>query len=131
MLAAQYGAGLRAVDFAGSPEASRQAINRWVEQQTNERIQDLMPAGSINSGTRLALANAIYFKANWQQPFSESKTREAPFSRLDGSQVTAPLMHGVMNHIQYSQGDGYRTVRLPYLGGPVEMLISGPGLWQV
>ncbi len=126
LLAAQYGAGLRAVDFAGSPEASRQAINRRVEQQTNERIQDLMPAGSINSGTRLALANAIYFKASWQQPFSESKTREAPFSRLDGSQVTAPLMHGVMNHIQYSQGDGYRTVRLPYLGGPVEMLLLVP-----
>lgn len=126
LLAGQYGAGLRAVDFAGMPEESRQAINGWVAEQTNERIQNLMPQGSIGPDTRLVLANAVYFKANWEQPFSESETRAAPFHLLDGSQVTVQLMHGVLNHIQYSQGDGYQAVRLPYLGGPVEMLIVVP-----
>src|SRR5262245_43143770 len=59
-----YGAGMQQVDFH-NPEPARQTINKWVEQQTNEKIKDLFPSGSIDNSTRLVLANAIYFKGTW------------------------------------------------------------------
>ncbi len=52
LLAEQYGAGMRLVDFIGSPDPSRLLINDWVEQQTEDRIKDLLPEGSVNVLTR-------------------------------------------------------------------------------
>src|SRR5262249_18466256 len=54
-----YGAGLRTVDFH-NPEQARQTINRWVEEQTREKIKDLLPPGSVTPLSRLGLTNAIY-----------------------------------------------------------------------
>src|SRR5512143_2250470 len=71
-----YGAALETLDFQGAPDAAREAINRWVEETTKERIRDLLPSGSIGATTRLVLTNAIYFKGKWARPFPEGATRE-------------------------------------------------------
>jgi len=65
VLAEDYGAGLRPLDFASSPEESRVTINNWVSEQTEGRIQDLIPQGLIDITTTLVLTNAIYFNAAW------------------------------------------------------------------
>jgi len=59
------------IDFLNSPEPSRIMINNWISEQTEGRIQDLIPPGAINKLTRLILTNAIYFKATWHHPFSK------------------------------------------------------------
>jgi serpin B len=125
VLARYYGAGLRVVDFSADPEGSRQAINRWVEEQTSQRIQNLMQNGSITPDTRLVLANAIYFKASWLHMFNPERTREGNFTLLDGSTVRIPLMSQV-ERLQYTQGHGFQAAFLPYLGAPVEMLVILP-----
>lgn len=115
LLAINYGAGMRLVDFASTPEAARLAINRWVSDQTEGKIQDLLPAGSITSSTVLVLTNAIYFSASWHYPFDEKLTQDGTFHLLDGTEVTVPMMHQheVFN---YAEGDGYQAVELPYRG---------------
>jgi serpin B len=45
-LAENYGAGLRLVDYASAAEAARQQINAWVEDETQDKIKDLIPAGA-------------------------------------------------------------------------------------
>jgi len=50
-------------------EESRGIINKWVSEQTEGRIEDLVPKGAINTWTRLVLTNAIYFNAAWLHPF--------------------------------------------------------------
>jgi serpin B len=92
LLARNYGAGLQTVDFANNPEGTRQDINNWVANQTQDKIKDIVPQGAIDTLTRLVLANAIYFKASWMIPFQKSATQNAPFITLDGSQVTVPMM---------------------------------------
>jgi serpin B len=130
-LARDYGAGLRLVDFAQAPEEARQAINGWVEEQTEERIKDLIPEGAINTLTRLVLANAIYFKAAWSYPFNEGLTKDAPFQQLDGSQVDVPMMTWTQpERASYAAGDGYQIVALPYEGGSAEMLLIVPDQGQ-
>lgn len=64
-LAAHYGAGLRVVDFQKDPEAVREAINAWIADETERKIEEIALPGSISANTRLVLANAVYFKAGW------------------------------------------------------------------
>src|SRR3954462_2399342 len=59
VLARDYGAGVQATDFAQQPEPARKAINAWVGDQTEQRILDLLPPGTIDQLTRAVLVNAI------------------------------------------------------------------------
>jgi serpin B len=126
-LARHYGAGLRLVDFIQQPEASRQTINNWVSQETQQKIQDLIPQGAIDPDTRLVLSNAIYFNAGWLEPFQTDLTGEENFTTLAGEQVSVPMM-AQRDPVSYPyfQGEGFQAVELPYVGGEVSMLILLP-----
>lgn len=124
-LARYYGAGLRLLDFASNPDESRDVINTWVSDATAGRIEDLLKPGVVTSNTRLVLTNAIYFTAAWLHPFSESATADAPFTLLDGDQVSVPMMSQVIRG-QYAAGDDYQAVSLPYRGAPTSMLVVLP-----
>ena len=130
-LAANYGAGLRLLDYVLEPEKSRIKINDWVSDQTKERIRDLIPQGAINSDTRLVLSNAIYFKATWLESFAESLTEDGVFYGLSGEEIITPMMSlGSDASLPYYQGDGFQAVELPYLGGQVSMLVLMPAQGQ-
>lgn len=130
-LAESYGAGLYLLDFPADPDSARQTINRWVSDQTKDKIKDLLPAGVIDALTRLVLTNAIYFKADWLHPFDANNTRDQPFNRLDGSQVTTPSMaYSDVPNLGYFQGSGFQAVDLPYVGGQVAMTLIVPDLGQ-
>jgi len=123
--ALNYGAGLRLLDFVGDSDGSREIINDWVSDQTEERIKDLIPQGAIDAMTRLVLANAIYFKADWLVRFEESGTEDAPFTLLDGSQVGVPMMSQV-DPFAYAGGPGYKAIELVYYGEEISMVVFLP-----
>jgi serpin B len=124
-LAQNYGAGLRVLDFAGDPEAARVTINDWVSDQTEGRIENLIPPGALGGLTRLVLTNAIYFNAAWSEPFEPSMTEGGPFHLLDDSQVTVPMMRQTTS-FGYAEGDGYQAVELPYDGRELAMVVLLP-----
>lgn len=125
LVAAYYGGGLREVDFAADPEQARETINHWISEQTQERIQNLLGPQSIDTLTRLVLTNAIYFKASWRLPFEPEATQDGPFTLLNGSQVSVPMM-AQTESFGYLAGDGFQAVALPYAGGTASMLIVVP-----
>jgi len=125
VLAENYGAGLRILDFITETEASRLAINKWVSDQTEGRIEDLIPQGAIDALTRLVLTNAIYFNAAWENPFNEDMTADGPFYLLDGGQVTVPMMRQTES-FGYTEGEGYQAVELQYDGNELSMVILLP-----
>lgn len=129
LLALNYGAGMHLVDFKSAPEAARKQVNDWVSEQTNKRILDILPKGSVEPRTVLVLANAIYFKAQWQSEFNSGFTGPGPFHLLDGSTVDVPMMqkHPEENYA-YAEGDGWQAVSLPYKGGLADMIILLPEL---
>lgn len=129
LLAVNYGAGLRVLDFISAPEESRVTINDWVSEQTEDRIEDLIPQGLISSLTRLVLTNAIYFNAAWDEPFDEDITEDGVFYRLDGSELTVPMMRQTES-LGYAEGDGYQAVELLYDGGELSMVILLPAPGQ-
>ncbi len=125
LLAQNYGAGLRLVDYRRAPEDARQTINRWVEEQTEQKVKDLLPSGSIDDLTRLVLSNAVYFNAGWLYPFQKESTQDGAFHLLDGGTRTVPLMHQ-SERLGYAEGEGYQLVELPYVGSELSMVILLP-----
>ncbi|MEQ8674292.1 MAG: serpin family protein [Aggregatilineales bacterium] len=124
-LSVNYGAGLQFADFINAPEPAREEINAWVEDQTEDRIQNIVPAGAITPQTRLVLANAIYFNASWMNAFSERGTQDADFTLLNGDAVTVPMM-SLSERFLYGEGDGYQALSLPYLGNDMGMVVLLP-----
>ncbi|MBS3784505.1 MAG: serpin family protein, partial [Anaerolineae bacterium] len=125
VLAENYGAGLRVLDFAGAPEAARVTINEWVSEETEGKIENLIPSGAIDPLTRLVLTNAIYFNAAWAHPFQEEATRDGSFTLLKDDQVTVPMMRQTES-FGYGTGEGYQAVELPYDGREMSMVILLP-----
>jgi len=127
LLAINYGAGVRLVDFVTEPDSARQQINDWVDRETNGKIKDILPPGSVDQDTRLVLANAVYFKAAWQEAFVEKLTQDVAFTLLNGSQVQVPMMQTEGDiPVRFGSGDGYQAIALPYKGDLAEMVIILP-----
>jgi len=121
-LATNYGAGVYAADFAKDPEMTRIAINDWTAKRTHNRIEELLPMGSVDNAV-LVLLNAIYFKASWLIPFDPAKTAKAAF-HAPAADVMVDMMHTTGS--KYAEGDGYQAVSLPYISPDVEMFIVLP-----
>jgi len=124
-VATDYSAGLFDLDFISAAEASRGTINAWVEKETNQKIKNLLPQGTVTSDTRLVLTNAIYFKGDWTDPFKKEQTKDLPFTTADGKKTDAPLMHRVGGYL-YAENDGFQVLDMPYTGRRVSMTVVLP-----
>lgn len=124
-LATRLGSGLHLVDYATGPEAARQLINAWVSEKTQQRIKELLAAGTIDPLTRLVLVNAIYLKAPWETPLPVEATKPAPFTLAGGRQIDVPTMNATLE-ASYAGAAGWQAVQLPYAGGSLAMLVIVP-----
>ncbi|PRQ18702.1 putative Serpin family protein [Rosa chinensis] len=70
----------------------RISVSRSAEKETNGCIKCILASGSVNSLTRLILANALYFKGDWKDRFDALGTKEYDFHLLNGNSVKAPFM---------------------------------------
>ncbi|MBX7115096.1 MAG: serpin family protein [Myxococcaceae bacterium] len=124
-LAVEYGANVRLMDFVTAAEPSRIAINEWVEDKTEDRIKDLLPAGSITRDSRAVLVNAIYFNASWKVQFEESATQNDAFHGVNGDK-SVPFMRNGDLRVPNATVDGTELVELPYDGEELSMLVMMP-----
>ncbi|NLL89776.1 MAG: serpin family protein [Dehalococcoidales bacterium] len=125
VLAENYDAGIRLLDYEKEPEACRKVINDWVYEQTNGKIEDLIPEGAISEITRLVLTNAIYFNAAWLHQFNEDYTYNDTFYLPDGTTVSVPMMHQT-DKFSYINGDDYTAIELLYDIHNMSMVIIMP-----
>jgi serpin B len=112
-------------DFAGAPEAARQAINGAVAEQTEGKIADLLPPGVIGRDTRLVLVNAVYLNAPWAYQFPPHQTQKRPFYAERSVASPADMMR-LEARLAYHRGDGYQAVLLPYRGSSLAMAVVLP-----
>jgi serpin B len=120
-----YQADLKQVDFSSAAESARQAINTWVEQQTNEKIKDLLPPKVLNALTRLVLVNAIYFKGFWDNQFKSRDTREMEFWLLTEVAVKVPMMHQE-HQFGYWENDWLQIIEMPYKEESLSLIVLLP-----
>ncbi len=121
-----FGAGFAPADFVQAAEATRSEINQWVEAQTRERIQNLIPQGMLTPLTRMVLANAVYFFGKWETPFSKDRTVELPFHVSAAQSRSVPMMRASLEHTGYREEKELQVCELLYQGRDVGMIVLLP-----
>src|SRR5688572_5074853 len=123
-----FEASLESLDFKGKPDESRLKINHWVEEQTNQKIRDILPNGSVDSATVLVIVNAIYFKAYWVIPFYDKSTKPGPFSISKSKQEEIDMMNLYYEDLNYHNSTelSCEVLELPYHGNKASMIVFLP-----
>ena len=123
-----YNGEVELLDFVGDPMGSRNRINKWVEDQTNNKIKDLIPKGGINALSLILLTNAIYFKGDWDKAFESSKTKKEKFHVSKSESVMVDMMN--MEKKNWIAGESQnldcKTLELPYKGKELSMMFILP-----
>jgi len=113
------------LDFVQEREKSRDTINNWVENKTNNKIKDILSKGDIKEYTRTVLTNAIYFNANWSNQFEAEDTEKGKFRLSSGEEIETELMHET-SHYNYGETDDLKILEKDYIGNDLSMLILLP-----
>ncbi len=123
-----YGGKAANVDFVKETEKSRQTINSFIEEQTNDKIKDLIQPGALNAMTRMVLTNAVYFKGTWEWEFDKSDTRDQDFKISADNIVKTPMMYMDPDKatFNYADIDKLQILELPYKGEDISMLVLLP-----
>ncbi|KAF4529448.1 hypothetical protein B566_EDAN014224 [Ephemera danica] len=118
---------IQKLDFENKSDEARQTINSWVSAQTKNRINDLLPSGTITPATNVVLVNAGYFKGLWQSQFQPERTKKAVFYMSSTKQTLVDMMRlkGNFNHA-VSHALGAHLLELPYKSNEVSMVILLP-----
>lgn len=128
-----YKAETHSANFRGNPEGERLGINKWVSKKTEEKIQQLFPAGSIYRDTVFVLANALYFKAMWDNKFDPQYTQKQDYTLSSGETVKVDMMRkgridssGKLPKFHYGTFDGVQVAMIPYKGEQLQKIIMLP-----
>jgi serine protease inhibitor len=118
-----FGATVAPLDFADPHSVD--IINNWASENTHERITHFADGMIDPIYARLFLANAVYFKGKWSDPFDSGSTQDRPFHLQDGGSKTVAMMFKSKT-FTYRRGTGYQAVRLPYEGENLAMYVFLP-----
>lgn len=121
----RFNAPLESLDFRGQPEKARGLVNRWVEQQTRNKIKNLVPRGSVSTETRVVLANAIYFRAAWAMAFLERSTTPEEFFVNGKTAAKVPTMKR-KGHLGYAKIRDFTAAAIPFTERDLSFLILLP-----
>jgi serpin B len=95
------------------------AISRWVKEETNNEIDNIINPDDITDSTWMILVNAVSFQADWKKPFPTATL--GPF-QLDRGYVQVPLMTELVQARTAEIPDLEATaLELPYKGDQVSM----------
>ncbi len=119
-----YGTGVQQLDFLADPGGVSDAINAWISARTAGHIDDLITSEMV-AGSRLLLVNALYFKASWYVPFTESSTADLPYYLVDGTPVEVSTMQGYVR-VDGAFADGFTVADIPYSDTGLSMTLIVP-----
>ncbi len=116
-----FDAEVKEIDF-NNPQTV-EIINQWIEDKTNDKIQDMLdyiPADAV-----MYLINAIYFNASWKYEFEKGETYQGDFRLANGSMHSADYMR-VSGNFQYTSNEDFTAVELPYGDSTFSMVVMLP-----
>ncbi|CAG0924949.1 unnamed protein product [Notodromas monacha] len=120
-----YDSDVESLNFNSSEDA-RSHINHWIEQRTHGKIKDLLPNGSINSNTKIVLANAVHFKGSWEQPFDKSHTEKQDFHISPNKIIQVDMMRLFDGLFLTMENEDVYAVDIPYQGEEFWMTVIVP-----
>lgn len=109
---------LEPMDFYTDPEARRTEINQWISGITKGEIPEILAQGDITQNTNLVLANAAYFKGQWESKFDPKDTTKEIFYTDSDKRSFVDMMYkrGQFN-FGVNEKLGAHVLEMPYLSG--------------
>lgn len=125
-----YNSSITNLDFANNPQRSAFQINRWANDNTFGKINQIV-ANSISPDTQMIVANALYFKGLWKEMFEKQATgykKFYPDGHAYPSTAKDVLTMAVIGCFPYLDSVQYdaRIVGLPYQGDKTVLYIIIP-----
>jgi len=124
LVATHHGSAPEEVDYRAT-EPARARINGWVEEETANKIRDLVPHGVLDETTRLVLVNALYLRAAWQERFHTAGTSLEEFFVEGAQPARVPTMHQKV-HCGYAKKGEHHIIALPFAGGAMRFVAFVP-----
>jgi len=116
-----FDAEVQEVDF--SDPQTLELINGWIEEQTNDKIKNMLDY--IPGGVVMYLINAIYFNAPWKYEFKKEDTYSGDFSLTDGTKHTVDYM-SIRGSYRFTSHEDFKAVELPYGDSAFSMVVILP-----
>ncbi|XP_054157439.1 serpin B4-like, partial [Oppia nitens] len=114
-------------DFKNNAVKETDKLNQWVRNHTNNKIQKIFD--KISEQTTLIIMNAIYFKGNWVNKFSDKNTKKSNF--YNNGQTNSVKSVDTMQTTAYyryvdSKELNSQLIELSYLGNEISFFIVLP-----
>lgn len=124
-----YGSEMHGLDF-NKPDDAAAFINKWVESNTEKRIQDIVqPAQLARKGDGLILVNTVYFKSPWAQLFNKTDTQPMRFftdtNGEEKNHMTTSMMQRKGSYNYLSQED-LQILEMPFEEEEMSMVFVLP-----
>ena len=130
-LSSEFRTGVWQVNFQTDLTGATDTINQWTSEHTKGLIKQLFSPGGLTPTTVLVLADAVFFHADWVNPF-ENATPDRPFYLATGGSESVPFMRSEpvdsakALRARVSTTDKYVAVELPYAGKKLSALVVMP-----
>ncbi|KAF5285396.1 hypothetical protein FQA39_LY16650 [Lamprigera yunnana] len=121
-----FNSDIQNVNFKKNEEAANE-INKWVEEQTEDKIRDLINKDDLSEDTRAVLVNALYFNGTWVHQFPKYATTQRPFHSTKDKAVNIDMMENT-DYFGYYEDDTLKAkfLEMPYIGSDIFMTIVLP-----
>jgi serpin B len=114
------------LDFA-DVEKTLSLMNNWCDKKTHGMIPKML--NDLNPNDVIILANALYFKGNWEEPFDAYYTRKADFFNSDGTTTKVKMMYQEEIDCDYVRTDSFVMAELPYSGSTcMDVILPNNGI---
>ena len=118
---------------AAFDEGTRNDINNWVKEHTDEMIPEILD--EIPDEAIMYLVNALAFEAQWDDVYDEFQVRDGIFTKEDGTKQDVEMMHAdeykylsddlATGFIKYYEGRKYAfAALLPNEGVTVQQYVD-------
>lgn len=118
--------GAEAVPLRTDAGAAAERINAWVSKSTSGQVTDLISPAALAEDSRLVLVNALHMRGAWRDVLDQELTQQQPFTRLDGSEVQAPMMAASETASGVAERPDLVAASLAYAGDSLEMIVIVP-----
>lgn len=100
-------------------------MNGWCNQKTHGMIPKMLNEDDIDDDAIAILANALYFRADWNFPFEEDATQKADFT--DGANAVSQVdMMWQQEDFKYVRTENFAMAELPYSGSTcMDIILPG------
>ena len=109
-------------------EETAQALGSWIAGHTGGFLSPSPAELNFDASTVMSIVNTVWYRTQWNTPFSPEKNTQEDFNLEHGNTVSAEFMHREEFTGHYVDGDGYLMSSLGFETGHMTFVLPDEGV---